>query len=278
MRDRLRPGARLAVIGGGFIGLEIAASAIERGCSVTVVDIAPRVLMRGVPEEVATLVAARHREAGVDFRLGVGIARIAGDPGAMSVILADGEAIACDGVIAGVGAVPETALAHSADLDLDNGIKADETLRTSDPHIFVAGDCCSFPHPLYGGRRIRLEAWRNAQDQGTAVAKNMLGANLAYAAVPSFWSDQYDQTLQIVGLPDAGVTTVKREAGAAGVLFFHLAADGRLVAASGIGPAGKIARDIRLAEMLVEKRVAPDPVALATPDVRLKSLLPRGDA
>lgn len=269
LRGRLRPGARLAIIGGGFIGLEIAASSIERGCSVTLIEIAPRILMRGVPEEVARRVAARHEAAGVTFRLGTGIARIE----AGAVVLADGGRVECDGIVAGVGAVPDTALAEDAGLAIENGVRADERLATSDPDIFAAGDCCSFPHPLYGGRRIRLEAWRNAQDQGSLAARNMLGANEAYRAVPWFWSDQYDQTLQIAGLPDEGVGQVERDVGEGGRLFFHLAADGRLVAASGVGPISKVARDIRLAEMFIACQARPDPAALADPNVRLKSLL-----
>lgn len=203
------------------------------------------------------------------FRLGTGIARIE----AGAVVLADGGRVECDSIVAGVGAVPDTALAEDAGLAIENGVRADERLATSDPDIFAAGDCCSFPHPLYGGRRIRLEAWRNAQDQGSLAARNMLGANEAYRAVPWFWSDQYDQTLQIAGLPDEGVGQVERDVGEGGRLFFHLAADGRLVAASGVGPISKVARDIRLAEMLIARQARPDPAALADPNVRLKSLL-----
>ena len=113
-------------------------------------------------------------------------------------------------MIAGIGAVPDTRLAAEAGLRIENGVAVGETLATEDPDIFAAGDCCSFPHPLYGGRRIRLEAWRNAQDQGAAVARNMLGAGEPYAVVPWFWSDQYDETLQIAGLPGRGAATVRR--------------------------------------------------------------------
>ena len=148
-----------------------------------------------------------------------------------------------------------------------------DQLRTSEPDIFAAGDCCSFPHPLYDGRRIRLEAWRNARDQGAIAAANMLGAGVTYDAVPSFWSDQYELTLRIAGLPDAAATSISRDLGEGLHLTFHLANDGRLVAASSIGPDSKIAKEIRLAEMLIAKRLRPDPKALMSSDVRLKSLL-----
>lgn len=272
MRHRLRPGSRLVVIGGGFIGLEIAASAIGRGCAVTLIEMAPRILMRGVPKEVADRVMARHEAAGVVFRVGVGIHRIERRGEDEAILLADGDKIACDAIIAGIGAVPETALAAASGLAVENGVRADGHLRTSDPDVFAAGDCCSFPHPLYAGRRLRLEAWRNAQDQGNVAARNMLGGDEVFAAVPWFWSDQYDQTLQVAGLADEGRTTVERDLGA-GRLFFHLADDGRLVGVSGIGPNSIIARDIRLGELLIAKQVRPDPSSLAAPSVKLKGLL-----
>lgn len=274
LRARLRPGCRLVVIGGGFIGLEITASAVARGCAVTLVEAAERILMRGVPPAVAERVAARHRAAGVTLRTGTGIARIARDGDGAAVTLADGTILACDAVVAGIGAVPETRLAAAAGLGIDNGIRADAHLRTDDPHVFAAGDCCSFPHPLYGGRRIRLEAWRNAQDQGTIAAGNMLGGGEVHDAVPWFWSDQYDETLQVAGLSDEAVVTVERPLDGAS-LFFGLDAAGRLVAASGIGPNGTIARDLRLSEMLIMGRAMPDPAALASPDVKLKDLVRR---
>ena len=273
LRARLAGGSRILVIGGGFIGLEIAASAVARGCRVTLVEMAPRILMRGVPPGVAERVAARHRSAGVDLRTGTGIERIERHGTSEVVHLADGATIEVEAVVAGIGAVPDTDLAAESGLAIQNGVKVDEHLRTSDPHVFAAGDCCSFPHPLYGGRRIRLEAWRNAQDQGNIAARNMLGDSVAYAAVPWFWSDQYDETLQVAGLSDGAATTIERDLGA-GRLFFHLADDGRLLAASGIGPNATIAREIRLAEMLIARRANPDPAALALPAVKLKSLLP----
>ncbi|WP_230982969.1 NAD(P)/FAD-dependent oxidoreductase [Inquilinus limosus] len=270
LRPRLRPGARIAVIGGGFIGLELAAAASAHGCAVTVIEALPRILMRGVPAELAAVIADRHRAAGVELRTGLGVGRI--EPGG-AVILADGSRIAADTVIAGIGAVPETALAEAAGLAVDNGIAVDATLATGDPDIFAAGDCAACAHPLYPGRRIRLEAWRNALDQGVLAARNMLGRGEPIGAVPWFWSDQHELTLQIAGLADAGRATVERDLGDGARLLFHLAADGRLVAAGGLGPLGKIGREVRLAEMLIARRAAPDPGSLASPEVKLKSLL-----
>jgi 3-phenylpropionate/trans-cinnamate dioxygenase ferredoxin reductase subunit len=273
IRARLLPGAHIGIIGGGFIGLELAASASQRGCQVTVLEMAPAILMRGVRRDLAEIIAARHRKAGVDLRTGVAISGFAGLGNRQSILLADGSRIDCDAIIAGVGAMPETALAAACGLQIENGIRVDDQLRTSEPDIYAAGDCCSFPHPLYDGRRIRLEAWHNARNQGATAATNMLGTGVSYDAVPSFWSDQYELTLRIAGLTDVATSTISRDLGEGLLLNFHLAEDGRLVAASSIGPDSKIAKDIRLAEMLIAKRLHPDPKALMSSDVRLKSLL-----
>ena len=267
MRAYLKPGIRLVVIGGGFIGLEIAASARDRGCTVAVVEMAPRILGRAVPAEVAALVAEAHAAAGIRLIVGVGLAAIEDK----AVLLADGTRLDCDAIIAGVGAIPETGLAEKAALAIENGIRVNGQLQTDDPDIFAAGDCCAFPHPVFGGRRLRLEAWRNAQDQGNHAARAMLGETAPFEVVPWFWSDQHDHTLQIAGLPDEGDTTVTRDLGGT-TLHFHLKA-GRLVGASAFGPIGKVAREIRLAEMLIARRAEPSPAALVDPSVKLKSLL-----
>ena len=273
IRRLLSPEMRVAVIGGGFIGLELAASAAKRGAAVTVIEALPRVLMRGVPEEIASIVTERHRAEGADIRTGTGISAISGDANEVRVALVDGTDVAADLLVVGIGAVPVTDLAESAGLAVENGIAVDRFLRTSDPDIFAAGDCCSFPLEIYGGRRVRLESWRNAQDQGSLAAKNMLGAEEPVSAVPWFWSDQHDLTLQIAGLAEGADRHVRRDLGGGAFILFHLAPDGRLLAASGIGKGNAVARDIRLAEMLIAKRARPDPEALGSPDVKLKALL-----
>lgn len=273
IRAHLKAGNRIAVIGGGFIGLELAAAARKLGAAVTVIEAQPRILMRGVPAEIAKVVHEAHVAEGVDIACGEGIASIADDGRQVRIALAGGREIAADLAIIGIGAVPVTALAAEAGLAIDNGISVDAELRSTDPDIFAAGDCCSFPLAVYGGRRVRLEAWRNAQEQGALAARNMLGAAEAHAAVPWFWSDQYGLSLQIAGLSDEGRSTVRRDLGEGAFILFHLAEDGRLVAASGIGPGNAVARDIRLAEMLIGKRARPAPEALGSQAVKLKSLL-----
>ena len=273
IRAHLKPGNSLAVIGGGFIGLELAASARKRGADVTVIEAQPRILMRGVPEEIAEVIAARHRGEGVTLSCGRGLKSIAEREGKVFIELTDGETLQADLAVIGIGAQPVTALAEAAGLALDNGIAVDATLATSDPDVFAAGDCCSFPLAIYGGRRVRLECWRNAGDQGALAAANMLGKGEAISSVPWFWSDQYELTLQVAGLADGAATSVRRDVADGAFILFHLAQDGRLLAASGIGQGNVVARDIRLAEMLIAKAARPAAAQLAQPDVKLKALL-----
>ena len=273
LRSRLKPGAHLVIIGGGFIGLEVAASAIRKGCRVTILELAPRILTRGVPPEIAAIITQWHQTAGVQFHLSAQLDSFESSGDSITVRLKNGTRIDCDYILVGIGANPETELAAKCGLEIENGIKVDERLQTSDPNIFAIGDCCSFPHRLFDNRRLRLEAWRNAQDQGAHVAQNMLGGSVPYAKVPWFWTDQYEKTLQIAGLPEAGVSTITRDVGEESRVYFYLAADGRLVGASGIGTISRIAKDVRVAEMLIERSAHPSPATLASPDIRLRTLL-----
>jgi 3-phenylpropionate/trans-cinnamate dioxygenase ferredoxin reductase subunit len=269
LRSRLRTSKSAAIVGGGFIGLEVAASARKLGCDVTLIEAQPRILMRGVPEEIARVVHERHVRAGVTMQVGTALTAIDTD----GVSMADGTRVPADIVVAGIGAAPETGLAQQAGLAIDNGIHCDETLKTSDPDIYAAGDCCSFPHGLFGGKRIRLEAWRNATDQANVATQNMLGGAKPYLAVPWFWSDQYELSLQIAGLPSEGHSTVRRQISDTAFVIFHLDGAGRLVGASGIGVGNAIARDVKLAEMLIARQRTPSPAQLADPGIALKALL-----
>ena len=169
----------------------------------------------------------------------------------------------------GVGAVPATGLAEAAGLALDNGIAVDARLRSSDPHIFAAGDCCSFPLALYGGRRVRLEAWRNAQEQGALAARNMLGAGEAYDAVPWFWSDQYELKLQMVGLSQGYDAVVLRGTPASRSFIAFYLKGGVVLAADSVSRP----QDFMAAKKLVAERVKADAGVLADESRPLKELL-----
>lgn len=273
LRMRLQPGSRVAVIGGGFIGLEIAASARRLGCEVTIVEGQSRILMRGVPAEIAEVIHREHQRQGVRVLCGHGIAAVEDGEMQAVLLLSDGTRLAADLVVVGIGAAPNIALAEAAGLAIDNGIAVDRHLRTSDPAIYAAGDCASFPMPLYGDRRVRLESWRNTQEQARVAAENLMGGEVTLDTVPWFWSDQYGLGLQVAGLADEARIIIRRDLGDEVFILFGLADDGRLVAASGIGPGNGVARDIRIAEMLIAKRARPDPAALAEPQTKLKALL-----
>lgn len=273
LRNRLPQGAELLVLGGGFLGLEIAAAARNRGAKVTVVETQPRILMRGVPEPIAEVVAARHATAGVEIHCGTAVGRIDTGAAGAAITLADGRTYLGDLLVASIGAIPNTELAAAAGLAVDNGIVVDTRLATTDPDIFAAGDCAAFPLASRDGRVVRLESWRNATDQAEIAAANMLGEATPHSAVPWFWSDQYELTLQVAGLADPDLQTVRRDLGDGAFILFHLDASGRLLAASGIGPGGAVARDIRLAEMLIARGARPDRTLLARADAKLKTML-----
>lgn len=190
LRDQLRPGARITVVGGGFIGLEAAAAARARGCDVLLLEAADRILSRGLPVEAARYVHSLHTRNGIRIRTGVPPAQI-GE-----------EILQADAVVVGVGILPNIELAAAAGLELDDGIVVDGTCRTSDPDIYAAGEVTAHPVP-FGGSRKRLESWKIAQAQPVVAAAAMTGrAGLPYAELPWLWSDQFDLNLQLLGMPE----------------------------------------------------------------------------
>jgi len=197
MRGEFRPSRKVIIVGGGYIGLEAAAVAAKLGLDVTVLEMAPRILQRVAAPETSDYVRALHQAHGVKVLESTGLDRLVGDDRVEGALLKDGRKLPADFVIVGVGITPNTHLAEMAGLALDNGIATDELGRTSDPSIWSAGDCASFP---WKGGRIRLESVGNAIDQAEAVAANILGAGEPYQAKPWFWSDQFDLKLQIAGL------------------------------------------------------------------------------
>lgn len=270
----LAPGHRLLVVGGGFIGLETAAAARMRGCAVTLIELADRLLGRGVPAEIASLIGQRHAAEGVALRLGCGLDRFTTDSAGRLVgaVLTTGDTIVCDTAVIGVGIEPETGLAAAAGLTVENGIRVGADLRTDDPAIYACGDAASFWHPVLE-RRLRLESWKNAEDHAEVIDRRLAGEDAVCSAIPWFWSDQYDLLLRIAGLPQLAAHTVERGIEDGAVLMFHLGPDGSLLGATGLGRSGAVGREVRLGQMLIEARAAPDPAALADPAVRLKTLL-----
>ncbi len=272
--ERFAERKRLVVVGGGFIGLEIAACARARKLDVTVVEASDRLLGRVVPEEIAGLLAKRHEAEGVAFRMGTMVERFIGNSrGAVKAAeLSSGQILPCDIAVVGIGAKANTDLALVAGLDIGVGVQVDASLRSSDPAIFACGDIATFWHPLFD-QHVRVEAWHNAEEHARVVASAIRGEHVACGAVPWFWSDQYDLSLQIAGLPRLGSSTVTRDLNDDAVILFHLGPTGRLLGASGLGKAELIGRDLRVARELIGARAHPCPAGLRDPRTRLKSLL-----
>ncbi|WP_426131483.1 NAD(P)/FAD-dependent oxidoreductase [Pararhizobium sp. PWRC1-1] len=273
IKARLSPEKKVIIIGGGLIGLELAASATLLGCRATLIERNDKVLSRCAPISIAGIVEARHRAEGVRFIFGTGVKSIEDRTDGLLVSTTTGSTLVADVVIAGIGAVPNVALAKAAGLAIENGISTNEFLQTSDPDIYAAGDCASTIHPLLAGVRLRLESWRSALEQGERAARNILGEDVRQGTLPWFWSDQFELCLQVVGLPQTAATTIERWLSPDALLNFHLGGEGRLVAASAVGLLNLIAKDIRVAEMLIVQSARPDPRLLAEPGYRLKTLL-----
>ncbi|MGQ0567039.1 MAG: NAD(P)/FAD-dependent oxidoreductase [Gemmobacter sp.] len=264
MRPAFVPGARLLVVGGGYIGLEAAAVARKLGVAVTLIEMAPRILQRVACPETSDYFRALHRGQGVEVLEGIGLTRLTGTGRVAGAVLSDGREVPCDFVIAGVGVVPDTGLAAAAGLAIDNGIATDEFGRTSDPAIWAAGDCASF---LWRGGRARLESVQNAIDMAEAVAANVLGAGVPYDPKPWFWSDQYDCKLQIAGLNTGYRDIVTRRMGE-GTSFWYYAGD-RLLAVDAMNDP----RAYMVGKRLIELGKSPDRGVIANPTTELKALL-----
>lgn len=265
MRGEFQAGRRTVIIGGGYIGLEAAAVARKLGLQVHVIEMAPRILQRVAAPETSAFIAAMHRGKGAHIHEGVGLDRILGSSRASGVRLTDGREIDADFVIVGVGVTPNIDVAQSAGLTIDNGIATDKMGRTSDPFIWSAGDCASFP---YDGGRIRLESVGNAIDQAEAVAANILGANAPYVAKPWFWSDQYDCKLQIAGL-NTGYDSVVTRGPDGGAISFWYYKGNRLLAVDAMNDP----RGYMVGKRLIEGGKSPDKSAVANLAIPIKDLL-----
>ncbi|MCF1707748.1 FAD-dependent oxidoreductase [Tabrizicola sp. J26] len=265
-RHEFQAGRYLVVIGGGYIGLEAAAVAAKLGLTVHVVEMAPRILQRVAAPETSAYFRSLHGRKGVVILEGTGLARLEGDNDRVTdALLTDGRRLKADFVIAGVGIVPDTRLAEAAGIAIENGIRVDAHGRTSDPHVWAAGDCASFP---VGDARMRLESVGNAIDMGELVADNILGEGQVYDPKPWFWSDQYDTKLQIAGLNAGYDRIVTRGPEGDAVSFWYYRGD-RLIAVDAMNDS----RAYMVGKRLIEGGKSPDPALVADPATDLKALL-----
>jgi NADPH-dependent 2,4-dienoyl-CoA reductase/sulfur reductase-like enzyme len=273
----LATGKRVVVVGGGFIGLEVASAAARLGLAVTVVERQAALLERALPGDIAAAVERLHRTQRVEFRLGAGVSALVdnGSGGVSAVALADGTELPADMVVIGIGIIPNTELAESAGAESADGIVTDEFGRSSVEAIWAAGDVTSHFNPLLG-RRVRLESWQNAQNQAIAVARNVARAPaqpMAYAEIPWFWSDQHGVNIQMAGMAEPGAETVWRGDPATGRAMAFSVLDGRIVCATAFNAGG----EIRFARKLIESRALVGANALADGETKLKDLVPRAE-
>lgn len=269
IQAHFKPGAKLVVVGGGYIGLEVAAVARKNGIDVTVLETAERVMARVVDPIVSRFYERIHKEAGVVIRTGVTVAGFEGANNKVErVVSGEGDSFPCDFVVVGVGIIPNVELAQSAGLTVENGIVVDECARTSDPDICAAGDCTNHPSGIYG-RRLRLESVQNAIEQGKAAAAALTGKNKPYDQVPWFWSDQYDLKLQIAGLSSGYTQAVTRgdpETGRSFAVFYLK--DGVLIAVDAVNRAP----EFMMSKTLIARHAKLDPARLADETINMKEV------
>jgi 3-phenylpropionate/trans-cinnamate dioxygenase ferredoxin reductase component len=268
----LAEGKRIAIIGGGFIGLEVAASARKLGCAVSLVEGAPQLMGRAVPKLLADRAQALHVARGVDLHLGVSPLQITQGAAGLEVALSSGATLQADAVLVGIGIIPGTDIAAAAGIAVARGILVNRQLQTNVPHVYAAGDVAEFPSHV-SGALLRQETWQNAESQAQVAAQNLMGGQVEFAASSWFWSDQYDYQLQVTGEPSAGVHTVVREQEDGDVLVFYTDAANKIVGACGWGQTSRIAKDLKLARTLVERGASATAEVLGDPATKLKALL-----
>ncbi len=267
IRAAASTGARVVIVGAGYIGLEVAAVCRQLGLDVTVIEMADRVMSRVVSPQVSDFYQKTHESRGVKLLLSTGLSAFRGDGKVESVLTSDGQTLAADFVVIGVGILPNAELAESAGLEVNDGIVVDDQCQTSDPDIYAVGDCTSHPNAIYD-RRLRLESVHNALEQAKTAASNICGVETHYSQVPWFWSDQYDLKLQIAGLSqgyDEAILRGDPDSASFSCLYLQ---DGALIAVDAINAP----KDFVQSKALIASHARIDPQQLADVDIALKDL------
>ncbi len=266
-RDEVQAGKNIAIVGGGYIGLEVAAVATKRGCNVTVIEATERVLSRVTSPEMSAFYTDVHTREGVKIITSATVTSFSGNGRVEGVVCSTGQTIPADLVIVGIGILPNVEIAKAIELPLDNGIIVNEFAQTEDEHIYSAGDCTNHPNDLLG-RRLRLESVPNALSQGKAAALHMLGKPEKYSEIPWFWSDQYDLKLQMVGINDPGDQIVIRGSMTERKFSACYLRGGVLVAVNAVN----MSKDFLQSKKLIAAKAKLDPLKLADASVALKDL------
>jgi 3-phenylpropionate/trans-cinnamate dioxygenase ferredoxin reductase subunit len=269
LKEQFKPGKRLVIVGGGYIGLEAAAVGIKKGLQVTLVEAMPRLLARVTGPELSAYYDTVHRSRGVDIKLGSGVEAVEGGDNVDTVVLQDGSRIPADLLIVGIGLIANTELAEAAGLAVDpGGILVDQFARTSDPDILAAGDCTNHENGFLK-RRIRIESVPNASEQARVAAATICGKEVPHDSVPWFWSDQYDLKLQMVGINQGYEHVVVRGNMAENNFSAFYLKDGVIIAVDTVNRP----KDFMVGKKLVAERVKADAAVLRDESIELKSLL-----
>jgi 3-phenylpropionate/trans-cinnamate dioxygenase ferredoxin reductase component len=269
LRERIERGGKVVVVGAGWIGSEVAASSKEKGLDVTLIEMTEVPLERVLGTELGAFYRDVQVGNGVEFLGGTGLSSFEGDGRVERVVLSDGRKVDCDFAVVGVGVAPRTKLAEAAGLEVDNGILVDERLRTSAPGVFAAGDVANAYHPLFE-RRVRVEHWANALNQGPAAARSMLGNEAPYERVPYFFSDQYDVGMEYSGYATEWDEVVYRGDRAAREFVAFWMKDGRVLAGMNVN-VWDVTQPI---QQMIRSKQPVDVGRLTDPDVPLEELAP----
>ncbi len=272
IKEKVSNKNKITIIGGGFIGLEIASSLSQLQKKVTVIEIGSQLMGRIIPKQIADLVQKTHIEYGNEIILNKQIDKIIKKNGIYEILLNDNSLIETDFLIAGIGSAPSVKLFENTNLKLDNGIVTNEFCETSIKDVYAAGDVSNFYHPLYE-RTIRLESYQHAQNHGICAGKNIAGVKTEYTSIPWMWSDQFNLNLQLTGICDDYDEIIERGNDINnGVIYFFLK-NKNIRGACGLGIAGKVGRDIRITSKLTEKNIIVDKQILADQNQKLNKLI-----
>jgi len=272
IKDKIKVASNVTIIGGGFIGLEIASSANQMNSNVTVLERTNQLMGRVVPNQISKIIQDLHEENGNKIYLDVTIKKVIKQNNSFEIILDSNDVIKADLIIVGVGALPDTDMFINSSLKIDNGIITDEFSQTSIADVYAAGDVSNFFHPSYG-LYMRLESFKHAQNHGINAGKNIVGKKTSYNEVPWMWSDQFNLNLQLTGICNNYETFIQRGSNVEeGIIYFFL--KNRMIqGACGVGIGGKIGRDIRLAGKLSERKIKVTKEILSDKNIKLNKLL-----
>tara|TARA_B100000902_G_scaffold333840_1_gene332605 strand:+ start:199 stop:1431 length:1233 start_codon:yes stop_codon:yes gene_type:complete len=270
LKDKINKAKNITIIGGGFIGLEIASSAVQKGKNITVLERAEQLMGRVIPLKIANLIKEKHESLGTKINLNVEIKNIQNTNEAFTIYYND-KTLLSDLIIIGVGSVPNTEIFQNTSIKIDNGILTDEFSATSIKDVYAAGDVSNFYHPFYQDY-MRLESYKHAQNHGINAGKNLIGLKTSYSEIPWMWSDQFNLNLQLTGICNDYETSVQRGSTLEeGIIYFFLK-NRKIMGACGLGVGGKIGRDIRLAGKLSEKKVKVTKELLSDKNIKLNKI------